>query len=97
MLVPRHRRDIYGGWQCGVRDSFADQLNKRLQEVLEPVFLLLHGAADGRTFGLGLQPYGRYPPAPRQAAKTASAVASRRGLLRLDRAVRRAVGLGARS
>src|SRR5260370_22751597 len=94
-LVLRHRREFYGGRQCGVRDSFADQRDKRFQEVLGQTFLLLHGATDGRTIGLGLQSDGRSPPAPCQAAKTTPAVVSRRGLLGLDRAGHRAVGLSA--
>jgi hypothetical protein len=54
-LVLRRRGEFYGGRQCWVRDSFADQRDKRFQEVPGQIFLFLHGAADGRIIGLGLQ------------------------------------------
>ena len=52
-----------------VRGSFADQRDTRVQDLSGPIFLFLHGAADGRTCGLGLQPHGRRGP---RLARTAN-------------------------
>src|ERR1700722_20597898 len=54
------------------------QRNQAAQEVSEPVFLFRDVDRDGRTYGLGLQQYGRCPPVACQSATTRAALVSQR-------------------
>lgn len=91
--------EVYGGWKRRLRCRRGERsaCNKMAKELSEPIFLFLHGIVNGCAGGVGLQQYSRCPAVAREAAKTASAVASRRSLLGVGPAVCRAVCLGARA
>ena len=66
-----------------------------VQDILGAVFLSLHVAGVGRACDFGLQPHGQRQPVPRQPAKTAALVDTRRRLLNVDDLRYRSVGSGA--